>query len=118
FVLTWHEVLRTLGTALRYLIGLSFAFELWVALVVQKPLLPWWLEEPEGETSMLLYWSRDLLFAGGPIQGVVASSVLLSFLGLLGFIIFGIQLRAGLVSKFNGVFWLAMAVATMLLTRA
>src|SRR5690606_22151085 len=83
FVLTWHEVLRTLGTALRYLIGLSFAFELWVALVVQKPLLPWWLEEPEGETSMLLYWSRNLLFAGGPIQGVVASSVLLGFLGLL-----------------------------------
>src|SRR5690606_29038159 len=37
FVLTWHEVLRTLGTALRYLIGLSFAFELWVSLFIRKP---------------------------------------------------------------------------------
>ncbi|MFC7766185.1 hypothetical protein [Leucobacter soli] len=31
FVLTWHELLRTLATALRYLIGLSLLFELWVS---------------------------------------------------------------------------------------
>src|SRR5699024_4438269 len=39
FVLTWHEVLRTLGTALRYLLGLSLAFELFVSLVIRQPLL-------------------------------------------------------------------------------
>lgn len=117
FVLSWHEVLRTLGTALRYLIGLSFLFELWVALFVRAPLLPWWMEEPEGKTPKLLYWSRDLLFSGGPIQGLVASSVLLGFLGLLGVIIFAIQLRAGLVRPFSGWCWLALSLLTILLTR-
>lgn len=117
FILSWHEVLRTLGTALRYLIGLSLLFELWVSLFVRAPLLPWWMEAPTGKVPKLLYWSRDLLFSGGPIQGLVASSVLLGFLGLLGVIIFSIQLRAGLVHRFSGWMWVTLSLATILLTR-
>lgn len=117
FVLTWHEVLRTLGTALRYLLGLSLVFELFVSLVIREPLLPLWDEAPEGKISKLLYWSRDLLFEGGPIQGLVASSVLLGFLALLGLIVFGVQLRAGLVRPFTGWLWIVVACATILLTR-
>lgn len=118
FVLSWHELLRTLGAALRYVIGISFLFELWVALFVRAPLMPWWLEQPEGKTRKILFWSRDLLFQGGPIQGIVASSVILGFLGLLALIIWGIQLRAGLVRPAAGWFWVAMAVLTLLLTRS
>ncbi len=117
FTLTWHEVLRTLGTALRFLLGLSLLFELWVAIFVREPLLPWWMDAPEGKVSPLLYWSRDLLFSGGPIQGLVASSVLLGFLGLLGVIVFAVQLRAGLVRPVAGWFWLAIAFLTIALTR-
>ncbi len=119
FVLTWHEVLRTLGTALRWIIGASFAFELWVALVVQHPVFQNFIELPEAgeKVSKLLYWSRDLLFVGGPIQGVVASSTLFGFIGLLALIVFGIQLRAGLVGRFAGWVWVAAAAATILLTR-
>ena len=121
FVLTWHEVLRTLGTALRYLIGLSLVFELWVSLFIREPVFQNFLvfvEVPEeGKPSKLLYWSRDLLFSGGPIQGLVASSVLLGFLALLGLIVFGIQLRAGLVRPFAGWFWVLFSAATLLLTR-
>jgi O-antigen ligase len=121
FVLTWHEVLRTLGTALRYLIGLSLVFELGVSLLIREPVFQNFLvfvEVPdEGTPSKLLYWSRDLLFAGGPIQGLVASSVLLGFLALLGLIVFGIQLRAGLVRPFTGWFWVLLSAATLLLTR-
>ncbi|CAG7621852.1 hypothetical protein LEUCIP111803_02457 [Leucobacter soli] len=118
FVLTWHELLRTLATALRYLIGLSLLFELWVSLFVREPLMPWWLEQPEGQTLKILFWSRDLLFSGGPIQGLVASSVLFGFLGLLGLIVFGIQLRATLVRPAVGWFWVGMAVLTLALTRS
>lgn len=121
FILTWHEVLRTLGTALRYVIGLSFVFELWVSLFLQKPLLPWWLEltpEQQDKPAKLLYWSRDLLFEGGPIQGLVGSSTLLGFIGLIGLIIFTIQLRAKLVTRFAGWFWVAMSLATLALTRS
>ncbi|WP_244301260.1 O-antigen ligase family protein [Leucobacter insecticola] len=70
-----------------------------------------------GKTPKLLFWSRDLLFSGGPIQGVVASSVLLGFLALLGVIVFAIQLRAGLVRPVGGWFWLLLSIATLLLTR-
>ncbi|UOQ57722.1 O-antigen ligase family protein [Leucobacter allii] len=118
FVLTWHEVLRTLGTALRYLIGLSFLFELGVSLLIREPVFQNFIGPiPEEKPSKLLMWSRDLLFAGGPIQGLVASSVLFGFIGLLGLIVFGIQLRAGLVRRFAGWFWVAAAAATILLTR-
>lgn len=118
FVLSWHELLRTLGTALRYLVGLSFLFELWVSLFVREPLLPWWVVPPEGETPRILYWSRDLLFEGGKIQGVLGNSTLFAFIGLLALIVFGIQLRASLVRAVNGWFWVGMAVLTLLLTRS
>lgn len=121
FVLSWHEVLRTLGTALRYVIGLSFVFELAVSLFVREPLLPWWVEltaAQEEKTPKLLYWSRDLLFEGGPIQGLVGSSTLFGFIGLIGLIVFTIQLRAKLVTRFAGWFWVVMAVAALLLTRS
>ncbi len=118
FVLTWHELLRALAAALRYIIGLSFLFELWVAIFVRHPLMPWWLEQPEGETLKILFWSRDLLFAGGPIQGIVASSVIFGFIGLLGLIVFGIQLRASLVRPVAGWFWVGMALLTLVLTRS
>lgn len=119
FVLTWHELLRTLGTALRYVIGLSFVFELWVAVFVREPLLPWWQEASEtGKTPKLLFWSRDLLFEGGPIQGLVGSSTLFGFIGLIGLIVFAIQLRAKLVTSFAGWFWVFLAVAALLLTRS
>ncbi|UTX52768.1 O-antigen ligase family protein [Leucobacter aridicollis] len=121
FILTWHETLRTLGTALRYVIGLSFLFELFVAVFVKHPVLPWWLEltaEQEEKTPKLLYWSRDLLFEGGPIQGLVGSSTLFGFIGLIGLIIFAIQLRARLITRFAGWFWVAMSLATLALTRS
>ncbi|MFT4231476.1 MAG: O-antigen ligase family protein, partial [Leucobacter sp.] len=120
FVLTWHEVLRALGAALRWIIGVSFVFELGVAVLVRHPVVqPVALGEvpDEGKVPKLLYWSRDLLFAGGPIQGIVASSVLFGFIGLLGLIVFGIQLRAGLVRPFAGWCWVVVALAAILLTR-
>lgn len=121
FVLTWHELLRTLATALRYLLAASLLFEAWVSIFVRHPIMPWWYEQPEpGEevASRLLYWSRDLLFEGGMIQGVVGSSVILGFIALLALIVFAIQLRAGLVRPFTGWFWVLVAIATLALTRS
>lgn len=120
FILSWHEVLRTLGTALRYLIGLSLLFELFVSVVLRHPLLPPWQEAPDvpaDKIPKLLFWSRDLLFEGGPIQGLVGSSTLLGFIALIGLIVFAIQLRAKLVSGFTGWFWVALSLGTIALTR-
>lgn len=118
FVLSWHELLRTLASALRWVLGLSLLFELWVAWFVREPLLAWWIEQPQGKELKILYWSRDLLFTGGPIQGVLGNSVLLGFTALLGLILFGIQLRGGLVRGVFGWFWVALAALMLLLTRS
>jgi len=118
FVLTWHELLRTLASAMRWVLGLSLAFELWVALFVREPVTAWWVEQPEDKPLNILYWSRDLLFEGGPIQGIFGNSVLLGFAALIGLILFAIQLRAGLVRAFLGWSWVVIAIALLLLTRS
>lgn len=118
FILSWHELLRTLASSMRWLLALSYLFELWVSIFVREPLLAWWVERPEGKTPAILYWSRDLLFSGGPIQGIVANSVLLGFIALISLILFAIQLRAGLVRSTTGWFWVAIAVLTLVLTRS
>lgn len=117
YMLTWQETLRTLASAFRYLLVLSLLFELFVALVIREPLLPWWMEAPEGSTPNLLYWSRSLLFEGGMIQGLLGSSTLLGFAAVLALIIFAVQLRAGIVRPFTGWFWVVVALVTFALTR-
>lgn len=118
FVLSWHELLRTLASAMRWILALSLAFELWVALIIRHPITAWWVQQPEGKELELLQWSRNLLFQGGPVQGVVASSILLGFIGLIALILFTIQLRAGLVRPFFGWCWVVFAVIALVLTRS
>ncbi len=49
FVLSWHELLRTLASSMRWLLGLSFAFELWVSVFIGHPITSWWVQQPEGK---------------------------------------------------------------------
>ena len=96
--LTWDELLLVLSCVFRLILGLSFLFEFAVATVIRHPIYPVWVV-PTPHQSQLAYWSRDLLFQGGKIQGIVGSSSLLAMAALLGLIIFGIQLRANLPAR-------------------
>jgi len=117
--LTREEILRALGTALRLILGLSIVFELVVSLVVRHPILPFFSPyEYSEKLPKLLFWSRDVMLEGGKIQGIVGNSSLLAFVALLGLIVFGVQLAAGTVRRGWGLFWLAVAVATVLMTRS
>lgn len=115
--LTLEQMLRALGLALRYIIGLSLAFELFVAAVLQRPVLPFWVswEEPFPKA---FYWSRNLLFEGGRIQGIVGNANLLAFAALLAVIVFAIQLAERRVGAVAGWAWLGAAVLTLALTRS
>ncbi|MCU1419761.1 MAG: exopolysaccharide production protein [Mycetocola sp.] len=116
---SWDELLRTLGYALRLILGLSLVFEFIVSTFVQRPVLPFWVDYGDTEDlPKLLFWSRDLLFDGGKIQGLVGNSSLLAFIALLGIITFGVQLAAGKVGRFAGWFWMLVAVAVVALTRS
>ncbi|MDH6235958.1 O-antigen ligase family protein [Cryobacterium sp. CG_9.6] len=116
-VLTWAELLRTLSVALRYILALSLAFELFVAAVIQQPVLPFFVEY-EGKIPLAFYWSRGLLLDGGPIEGIVANRNLLGFIALIAVIVFAVQLAARTVKRGWGIIWLVLAIVTLLLTRS
>ena len=47
-VLTWHEIVRALSSAFKWILGLSLLIELWVSLVIHRPLLPNFADLPDG----------------------------------------------------------------------
>ena len=115
----WEEILRALGTALRITLGLSLVFEFVVAVFVRHPILPFWVDYGrETHLPKLLYWSRDLLFSGGKIQGIVGNSSLLAFVALLAVIVFSVELAARSSRRIVSVLWLLVAAATIALTRS
>lgn len=110
-----ESLLRALGVALRWIIGLSLAFELVVELLVGRPILPPWVsyEEP---FPRAFYWSRSLLFEGGRIQGIMGNANLLGVVALLAIIVFGIQLAERRVGRAAGIGWLVAAAAALALS--
>ncbi|WP_308468147.1 O-antigen ligase family protein [Rathayibacter soli] len=116
--LTWKQLLRALGTALRWLIGLSLLFELIVAAFVRHPVLPFWVHYDQHTIPQAFYWSRGLLFHGGQLQGIQGNSNLLAMSTLLALIVFSVQLADRTVKRGWGLTWLIAAVVTFLLTRS
>lgn len=120
----WTEILRGLGIALRLILGLSVLFELFVSLIIRHPVLPL-VAQPgvdyanlPDKIPLMYYWSRDVLFVDGKIQGVLGNSVLLSMVALLGIIVFGVQLFDRTYRKRWTLPWLALAVVLFVLSRA
>lgn len=93
-VLTWHEIIRALSSAFKWILGLSLLLELWVSLVIHGPLLPNFADLPDGELDPQWYWVRDNLFDGGRIQGIVGNANLLAIISLFAIITFGVLFAA------------------------
>ena len=113
----WTRLVRALGGAIKWVLALSLAFELWVAIFVQGPVAPNFTEYADDVPSAF-YWSRGLLFQGGPIEGIVGSRNLLAMIALLGLIVFGAFLAAGSMRRAQGIGWLVVSGVVMLLTRS
>jgi exopolysaccharide production protein ExoQ len=110
---------RCLGTALRWILGLSLLFELFVATVIRDKVLPFWVDWSHlDKIPAAFYWSRNLLFEGGRIQGIVGNANLLAFAALLAVIVFGVQIAARATSRFWTSLWLVIALGTLALTRS
>lgn len=92
-VLTWRELVRAAASALKWVMALSLLFEVWVAVFVQAPLLPGFVV---GEADdPIEYWSRNNLFDGGRLQGIMGNANLLAPVALLAIIVFGIRIALG-----------------------
>lgn len=88
-MLTWRELVRSVASALKWVMGLSLAIELWAAAF--GPILPNFVTVPE-HIPPELYWTRGLLFEGGRIQGILGNSNLLGMAALIAIIVFAIRL--------------------------
>jgi len=110
---------RCLGTALRWILALSLAFELFVSTVVRDRLLPFWVDWSHLERiPAAFYWSRNLLFEGGRIQGIVGNANILAFVALLAIVTFSVQIAARSTSRFWTTGWLILALGVLALTRS
>lgn len=117
--LDWQQITTALSAAIKWILALSIVFELWVAVVVGGPLLPNIPDfEPTGDLPKAFYWSRGLMLSGGPIEGIVGNRNLLGMIALLGAIVFGCLLASGGMRRRQGIAWLVVAGATLLLTRS
>ena len=113
-VLTWRELVRAAASALKWVMALSILFELWVAVVVQAPILPGF--EVATAADPIEYWSRNNLFEGGRLQGIMGNANLLGPVALLAIIVFGI--RIALRAPRRGLLWAWIALSAYLFLRA
>lgn len=108
-VLTWRELVRAIASALKWILGLSLVFELWVSLVWGGPLMPGFGRPPEG-TDPIEMWSRDNLFdADGRIQGLFGNANALAYVALLGMVVFAIRFASRAPRRALLVAWFALA---------
>ncbi|WP_226532629.1 O-antigen ligase family protein [Microbacterium paraoxydans] len=108
-VLTWHEIVRALSSAFKWILGLSLALELWVSLFLHGPLLPNFATLPDGRIDPQLYWVRDNLFDGGRIQGIVGNANVLAIISLFSIITFGVLFVARARWRTTLALWILLA---------
>ncbi|MFT4213949.1 MAG: O-antigen ligase family protein [Microbacterium sp.] len=108
-VLTWREISRTIASALKWILGLSLVFELWVSLVWGGPILPRFVRPDAEVADPIVLWSRDNLFTGGRIQGLFGNANPLAYAALLGMIVFAIRFVSRAPRRPLLVVWFAMA---------
>jgi len=116
---TWAELVDALARAMRWVLALSLLFELVVAVVIRQPVLPLWVDHSAlEEIPKAFYWSRDVLFEGGRIQGIVGNANILAMAALLSLIAEPARAVAGRGLRVASIGWIGLAVAVLALTRS
>lgn len=115
-VLTWREMIRAIASALKWIVGLSLVFELWVSLVWGGPILPQFVRPDGPVDDPIVYWSRDNLFDGGRIQGIFGDANSLAYVALLAVMVFALRLASRPPRRV--LLWAWIAVAAFLFIRA
>jgi len=103
-------------------LAIGLVFELFVSVVIRHPIEPLGndiaqIAEDHG-TADKIWWSQNLLFQGGPIQGFVGNRNPFGAIALLAAIMAFVMLLEHRVRRADAVITLAAAVAVHLLTRS
>lgn len=90
WALTWRETLGCLAAAMKWIVTLSFAIELWVALVVRHGIYPnGWHPPTEGDVTPFMQWVWGNLFNFNErIQGIVGNANVLGMLSTVAIVLF------------------------------
>jgi exopolysaccharide production protein ExoQ len=116
---TWAELVDALARAMRVILVLSLAFEFVVAAFVRAPVLPLWVDYSGlDEIPLAFYWSRELLFEGDRIQGIVGNANILAMAALLSLIAEIARRIAGRGGRGSSRIWMLLAVGVLGLTRS
>ncbi|MCR8670414.1 O-antigen ligase [Agrococcus sp. HG114] len=113
--LPYRLTLDIVHWSLQGLLIASFAFELFVAVALRRPLFPLWSDYPPGTTPEFA-WSSGLLLEGGRIQGIVGNANLLAMLALAALIIAVCRAAAGFDLLWP--LWVLLPVAALTLARS
>ncbi|GAA2984362.1 O-antigen ligase [Microbacterium terrae] len=105
--LTWRELVAAAASALKWVMALSIAFELWVSTFIGAPILPGFVVGKADDA--IEYWSRDNLFDGGRLQGIMGNANLLGPVALLAIIVFSIRLVAGAPRRIPLAIWIGLS---------
>lgn len=108
-VLSWRELVRAVASALKWVMALSLVFELWVSIFIGGPILPGFVIPTEPADDPIVYWSRDNLFDGGRIQGIMGNANLLGPVALLAIIVFSIRFAAGAPRRATLGVWIGLS---------
>lgn len=112
-MMTWREIVRTVGSALKWCLGLSVLFELAVALFVRGPLLPEFVIPSEPAADPIVYWSRANLLDGGRIQGIYGNANPLAAVCLLAIIVFALRIADRAPRRILFGAWIVLAAYLM-----
>lgn len=113
--LPYRTIVAVVHWSLQGLLALSIAFELFVALVLRRPLYPLWSNYPPGTTAEW-QWSGGLILEGGRVQGVMGNANLLAMVALLALIVAGCRAVAGADRLWP--VWIALPIVSLLLARS
>ncbi len=112
-----NRLIDLLICSFKWIIGVSYALELFVAVMLREKLAPpimWdWPEVPE-----LYYWVNNALFEGGVIQGFMGNRNPFSFVALLLLICLIGRWLSCRSDTLSTLIWVALAVLTLALTKS
>lgn len=89
-VLTWRELVRSLASAVKWVLGLSLLFEIAAWLFWDGGILPGF-GTPTGNENAIELWSRENLVDGGRLQGLFGNANALAYVSLLGIFVFALR---------------------------
>jgi exopolysaccharide production protein ExoQ len=113
--LPYRLILDIVHWTLQALLVASVAFELFVALVLRRPLYPLWSDYPPGTTSEW-QWSGGLILEGGRVQGVMGNANLLAMVALVALIVAGCRAAARMDRLWP--LWVALPIVNLLLAKS